>query len=106
MSPHLSKREEEVLYLILKGCALQEIADKLCRTIKHIQGLKANIRRKWSVQTDVQIAFEAIRRGYISVPKKDLEKTQIPVSNSMSTITYIYTYKESISKTIKITIDE
>lgn len=104
MNPHLSKREEEVLHLILKGHMLQEIADQLFVTVKHVQGLKARIRRKWSVKSDIEIAFEAMRRGYISMPTPE----DLPQNHHFepANYTYTYIYKESSSKTIKITIDE
>lgn len=61
----LSSRELEVLSLYLYGYNYREVAIRLFISPRTVETHVSNIRKKWSCRTNIGIAIEAIRRGYI-----------------------------------------
>ena len=61
----LSKKENEVLDLLLKGYNIHEMARILLREERTIRMHKENIRKKLGVETDVQIIMLAVQAGFL-----------------------------------------
>jgi len=59
----LSKREMQVLMMIIQGLRNQEIADSLCVSIKTVSTYRHRLYEKLNIGTDVELAFLAIRYG-------------------------------------------
>lgn len=56
----LSKAEYPVAELVTKGCSVEEIADKLCKSPHTIRNHKAKICQKWGARNSVDIARKFI----------------------------------------------
>jgi len=59
----LSKREMQVLMMIIQGLRNQEIADSLCVSIKTVSTYRHRLYEKLNIGTGVELAFLAIRYG-------------------------------------------
>ncbi len=69
----LSKREREVLVLLGSGMTIKQIAEKLGRSEKTIEGHRDSIYRKIAVNNRAELAMLAIRAGLIpAAVKKDV----------------------------------
>lgn len=64
----LSPREEEVLVLIAQGYANKEIAEMLYISVKTVETHRANIFKKLSLKSRVDLVQYAIKNGYLSMP--------------------------------------
>ena len=62
---HLSAREIEVLMLVAWGHTNMEIADKLCLSVKTVEGHKAKIGEKLGLKTRASMVRYALRRGWL-----------------------------------------
>ncbi len=70
-SNNLSPFERNVLRLLLSGYSLDRAAKILDATPTSIELTKDEIRKKWLVDTDLQLFREAIHRGFLMM---DYEK--------------------------------
>lgn len=61
----LSKRELEVLGLMIKGLKVAEISDKLCLSPKTVSTYRYRLLGKLSVQNDIELAKLAMQHGFI-----------------------------------------
>ena len=61
----LSSRELEVLSLYLHGYSCRNVAIQLSISQRTVETHITNIRSKWNCRTNIGLAIEAIRRGYI-----------------------------------------
>lgn len=59
----LSKREMQVLMLIVQGAKNQEISDTLCVSPKTVSTYRHRLFEKLGVQTDAELTLMAIRHG-------------------------------------------
>ena len=64
----LSKREIEVLHLLIRGQSVKEIAGALARSVKTIRTFRARILEKLHVQSDVDLVHYALARGLLETP--------------------------------------
>lgn len=64
---NLSARETEIIELISKGYLSKEIADLLCINVSTVESHKENIKKKLSLNTNVEIVVFAMRNGIISL---------------------------------------
>ena len=62
---NLSKRELEVLGLMIKGLKVADIADKLCLSPKTVSTYRYRLLNKLSVQNDIELAKLAMQHGFI-----------------------------------------
>jgi len=68
---NLSKRELEVLSLMIQGLKVADISDKLCLSPKTISTYRYRLFSKLSVQNDIELAKLAMQHGF-------LEETPLP----------------------------
>jgi len=61
----LSKRELEVLGLMIKGLKVADISDKLCLSPKTVSTYRYRLLGKLSVQNDIELAKLAMQHGFI-----------------------------------------
>ena len=61
----LSKRELEVLGLMIKGLKIADISDKLCLSPKTVSTYRYRLLGKLSVQNDIELAKLAMQHGFI-----------------------------------------
>ena len=71
----LSVREREILQLVAEGLGNQQIAAKLCLSVKTVEAHKAHIMRKLNVKGRTELIKYAIRKGLIEL---EMEATQVP----------------------------
>lgn len=62
---NLSKRELEVLGLLIKGLKISDISDKLCLSPKTISTYRYRLLGKLSVQNDIELTKLAMQHGFI-----------------------------------------
>lgn len=62
---NLSKRELEVLGLMIKGMKVADISDKLCLSPKTVSTYRYRLLGKLSVQNDVELTKLAMQHGFI-----------------------------------------
>jgi two-component system invasion response regulator UvrY len=65
----LSKREYEVMQLLIKGCSVQEVADQLKLKYKTVSTLRYRTFEKLKVKNDVELIQFAIRMGILVMDK-------------------------------------
>lgn len=63
----LTERELQVLKLIADGLSNQEVADKLCISVKTVERHRANIFAKLGLHSRTELVKYAIRKGLIQV---------------------------------------
>lgn len=61
----LSKRELEVLALMIKGLKVSDISDKLCLSPKTVSTYRYRLFGKLSVQNDIELTKLAMQHGFI-----------------------------------------
>lgn len=67
----LSKRELEVLSLLIEGLKVAEISDKLCLSPKTVSTYRYRLFNKLSVQNDIELTKLAMQHGFV-------EETPLP----------------------------
>jgi DNA-binding NarL/FixJ family response regulator len=75
----LSVREREILQLVADGNGNQQIAQKLCLSVKTVEAHKAHIMRKLNVRGRTELIKYAIRKGLIELEMEARRPVQ-PVS--------------------------
>jgi DNA-binding NarL/FixJ family response regulator len=63
----LTSREREILQLVAEGFGNQQIAAKLCLSVKTVEAHKAHIMRKLNVKGRTELIKYAIRKGLIEL---------------------------------------
>ena len=63
----LSEREMEVLKLVTQGSSNKEIAEKLCLSIRTIQGHLGNIFNKLQVGSRTEAVVRALKEGWVTL---------------------------------------
>lgn len=62
----LSKRENEILSLIVEGKITKEIADVLCISINTVENHRANLFKKFEVNNVAELITNSMQLGYIT----------------------------------------
>lgn len=62
----LSDREREVLHLIAAGYTRQQIADKLCLSVKTVETYKARVMEKLRFKTRAELVRYALEKGLLT----------------------------------------
>lgn len=71
----LTKKELEVLYWICHGCTNQEISDKVCRSVRTIEGHRQHIIEKTGAKNTASMVLYALMHRVIDIDQKLLEHT-------------------------------
>ena len=77
MKKELSKRQRQILKMILAGYSQQEICKILNLHTNTVCSYKRLIMDKWEVETTVELIIEAIRRGYLEIDGIEPKETTI-----------------------------
>lgn len=98
MKQTLSKRERQVLKMLLAEYKQKEISDTLNLSYSRVHSIKQIIMEKWGVETMVGLVKEGIKRGYLEIEDDTFEvpigqsaNRQIESPNNGPTIIYTYT---------------
>ena len=67
MKETLSRREEQILKMLLAEYTQSQISGLLNLSYSRVNDVKRIIMEKWEVQTTVGLTVESIRRGYLEV---------------------------------------
>jgi DNA-binding NarL/FixJ family response regulator len=62
---HLNEREIEIIKLLCMQLSSKEIADKICLSIRTIEGYRMKIMKKINVKNHAGIVLYAMKHGYI-----------------------------------------
>lgn len=95
MSNQLSKREEQVLELLLAGFMQKQIAHELGISESRVQDVKSIIKKKWGVLTEIDFILTAIRKGYLNLEKIQGKNAANYTSDSSQVSRYHYCYTPS-----------
>ncbi len=63
----LTKREKEILLLVIEGLSNREIAEQLCISVKTVETHRSNIAGKYGLRKSVDYVRHALRCGWIEV---------------------------------------
>lgn len=63
----LSDRETEVMYMVIRGFEVKDIAKKLHLSIKTVHSYRSRIFEKLNLKNDTELTLLAIKRGLISI---------------------------------------
>ncbi len=63
----LTNRETEILNLICQGLSNSEISDKLCLSLRTIEGHKSNLLSKTGVKNSISLVMYAIKNKYVNI---------------------------------------
>lgn len=91
MYKELSKRETQVLKMLLAEYRPIEISRALDLHPNTVTGYKKSIMRKWGVSSMVGLVKEGIKRGILEL---DEEEEITPKKRETSSLKIIYTYTE------------
>ena len=90
MTRSLSKREEQVLKLLLAEYSQVEICGLLNLSYSRVSDIKRIIMQKWDVETMISLVIKSIKLGYLEIEEDSFE--QIPESISHDDQKMIYKY--------------
>lgn len=63
----LTRRENEILTLICQGLSNQEISDKLCLSLRTIEGHKSNLLSKTGVKNSISLVMYAMKHNLVEI---------------------------------------
>lgn len=63
----LTKRESEILTLICQGLSNQEISDRLCLSLRTIEGHKSNLLSKTGVRNSISLVMYAMKHRLVDL---------------------------------------
>jgi DNA-binding NarL/FixJ family response regulator len=63
----LTKRENEILTLICQGLSNQEISEKLCLSLRTIEGHKSNLLSKTGVRNSISLVMYAMKNHLVDL---------------------------------------
>jgi len=80
----LSVREREILQLVAEGYGNQQIAAKLCLSVKTVEAHKAHIMRKLNVKGRTELIKYAIRKGLIELEMESAGAAGVDVAEAVA----------------------
>ncbi len=89
ISEKLSKREQQVLELIVTGASNKEIAHKLVISVNTVKVHVRNVFEKLEVQSRTEATVLAIQEGLVSVDSDDANSADEPETSSPVTRTFL-----------------
>jgi DNA-binding NarL/FixJ family response regulator len=69
--PSLTRRELEVLKLMVPGLRNRQIAEKLCITVGVVEGHVCHIMRKLGATSRTEAVYKATKKGIINKDKEE-----------------------------------
>ena len=72
----LSKREEQVLKLLLAEYSQVEICQLLELSYSRVSDIKRIIMQKWGVETMISLVIKSIKLGYLEVEEDTLDEVE------------------------------
>lgn len=63
----LSDRETEVMYMVIRGFEVKDIAKKLHLSIKTVHSYRSRIFEKLNIKNDTELTLLAIKRGLVTI---------------------------------------
>jgi len=105
MNGQLSKREEQVLALLLAGYMQKQIASELGISESRVQDVKSIIKKKWHVATEIEFILEAIKQGYLKIESGTKDFLASYTTNTSEVSNYSYSYLPSKRRMVRIIID-
>lgn len=73
MVKSLSKREEQVLKLLLAEYSQVEICQLLELSYSRVSDIKRIIMQKWNVETMISLVIKSIKMGYLELEEDTME---------------------------------
>jgi DNA-binding CsgD family transcriptional regulator len=74
MKGKLSKREEQILKLLLAEYTQSEISSILGLSYSRVSDVKRIIKGKWEVDSTIGLILESIRRGYVEIERDTFDE--------------------------------
>lgn len=105
MNRLLSKREEQVLKLLLAGFMQKQIAHELGISESRVQDVKRIIKKKWEVDTEIDFILKAIRMGYLLLEGNAMKAFARYTSNSTEESRFNYIYTPSKKNKVRVIFD-
>lgn len=105
MNKDLSKREEQVLKLLLAGFMQKQIAYDLSISESRVQDVKSIIKKKWDVHTEIDFILTAIRKGYLIIESESKKEIAIYTSNCTEVNSFNYNYTPSKRNKFRVIFD-
>jgi DNA-binding CsgD family transcriptional regulator len=105
MNRLLSKREEQVLKLLLAGFMQKQIAQELEISESRVQDVKSIIKKKWEVNTEIDFILAAIRLGYLIIEGSPIKAFAKYTSNSTEESRFNYIYSPSRHNKVRVIFD-
>ena len=102
MNYDLSKREQQVLKLLLSGYLQKQVATELGISESRVQDIKSIIKKKWGVDSDIEFILTAVRKGFLEVENKHKGSYSHYSVNSSDTLNVFYSYAPSRKKNVRI----
>lgn len=79
MRDNLSKRENQVLKMILAEYSQKEICALLDLSYSRVNSIKGIVMEKWEVESTVGLVLESIRRGYLEIEDDSFDEEVVVV---------------------------
>ncbi len=77
MKETLSRREEQILKMLLAEYSQSQISGLLNLSYSRVNDVKRIIMEKWQVETTVGLTVESIRRGYLELEEDTFDELVI-----------------------------
>lgn len=95
MNTSLSKRELQVLEMLLTEHTQKEIGFTLNLSVSRVNDIKRSIQNKWNVTTMVGLVKESIKRGYLKLEERVPENCPTCRDKvKQADLFYMYDYNE------------
>lgn len=105
MNIELSKRELEVLKLLLSGYLQKQVAHELGISESRVQDVKRIIKKKWQVNSEIEFVLTAIKKGYLEIGAKDYQERIPSSAQYASEINVNYSYLPSPRNNFRVIFD-
>jgi DNA-binding CsgD family transcriptional regulator len=92
MSKRLSKREKQVLKMLLAEYSVTEISKVLDLHLNTVSGTKTRIMKKWKVTTMVGLVKEGIKQGYLELEDEQPLTRIETLRDKADPSSYLYRY--------------
>tara|TARA_B100000508_G_scaffold138523_1_gene134793 strand:- start:8968 stop:9189 length:222 start_codon:yes stop_codon:yes gene_type:complete len=70
MNNQLTKRQEQILKLLLAGYTQQEICKTLSLHTNTVSDYKRAVMKKWNAENIIELVVKSIKKGYLDMSEK------------------------------------
>lgn len=108
MKETLSRRETQVLKLLLSGYLQKDIGHLLHLSESRVQDIKATIKRKWGVSSEIEFILEAVRRGFLELEQDGfgmLHSKEFVVKSVTQPYNIHYNYLRSEKRKVQVIVE-